>query len=486
MEKKMSKTKSCSIFFIATVTASTVTAHEISAKAGAEIMHLIRSEKFDLILPGAMRDNDVDMWIHATRVGRPDPMAIYFGSVDGYLIFTDRGGDRIERAVLGDRNRSQNVQEGSEEPPSRGPSRYSSGPTDLYDIFASPDDLGEFVRERNPDRIAVNMSSWLAVADGLSATEFQKLEARLGPEYSSKIESSENVLTDFSVRRVQREIVAFSNAVEMHRQILERALSNEVITPGVTTLQDVAWWVQEQLHDHGLEWSNSLELSIPRILYSVESERTAPPDTRWWIHYPEYVIQRGDFGTYDIGVLYLGAFRTDFKRNFYVMRENERTVPASIQHAYDRAISAREIIRKNISIGRTAGDTLDAIIEAMEDSGYISTQFINMGTEDYAMIQREITGDRSGFSIDLHPEGTKTGPAASDAAVGASIAQFRADRAHLMIQEDHLFSLEYMVHTVMPDRPGFPMSVNIEGNHIVTRWGVEYLHPPNDRILLIR
>ncbi len=482
----MNITRSCSIFLFGIVVAGAVSAHEISAKASAEIMHLIRSEKFDLILPGAMRDNGVDMWIHATRVGNADPMSIYFGPVDGYIIFTDRGGDRIERAVLGDRNRSQNVQEKNGEPVSRGPSRYSSGPMDLYDIFGSPDDLREFVRQRDPNRIAVNMSSWIAVADGLSATELQTLEERLGPEYSERLTSSENVVTDFSVRRVQREIVAFANAVEMHRQVLERALSNEVITPGVTTLQDVAWWVQEQLHDQGIKWFSSLELPLPRILYSVESERVAPPDTRWWIHYPEYVIQRGDFGTYDIGVLYLGAFRTDFKRNFYVMRENERTVPASIQHAYDRAIAAREIIRKNIVVGRTAGDTLDAIIEGMEDAGYISTQFINMGTEDYRMIQREITGDRSGFSIDLHPEGTKTGPAASDVAVGASIAQFRGDRAHLVIQEDHLFSLEYMVHTVMPDRPGFPMSVNIEGNHIVTRWGVEYLHPPNDRILLIR
>ena len=462
-----------------------VKAHEIGAKTTAEIMHLIRSEKFDLILPEAMRDNGVDMWIHATRVGRPDPMSVYFGSVDGYIIFTDRGGERIERAVLGNRNRSQNVQEERDGPTGRGPSRYSSGSNDLYDVFASPDDLSKFVSERDPKNIAVNTSSWLAVADGISATEYEKLIKALGPEYSNRIVSSENVITDFSVRRVQREIVAFANAVEMHRQILERALSNEVITPGETTLQDVAWWVQEQLQDQGLAWSDSLELSIPRILYSVNSERVAPPDTRWWIHYPEYVIQPGDFGTYDIGVLYLGAFRTDFKRNFYVMQDGETTVPGSIQHAYDRAIAAREIIRQNIKIGRTAEDTLNSIISAMEAAGYISTQFINMGTEDYKMIQRKITGSKSGFSIDLHPEGTKTGPAASDAAVGASIAQFRGDRAHLAIQEDHLFSLEYMVHTVMPERPGYPMSVNIEGNHIVTRWGVEYLHPPNDRILLI-
>ncbi len=473
------------VFLFTIVATGLVHAHEISSKAAAEIMHLIRSEKFDLILPGAMRDNNVDMWIHATRVGRPDPMAAYFGSVDGYIIFTDRGGDRIERAVLGNRNRSQNVQAGDARPNAQRMSRYSSGPSDLYDIFGSPDDLRAFVTERNPKRIAVNTSSWLAVADGISATQYEKLKMALGPKYSERLLSSENVITDFSVRRVQREIVAFANAVEMHRQILERALSNEVITPGVTTLNDVAWWVQERLQDKGLAWSNSLELSIPRILYSVKSERVAPPDTRWWIHDPDYIIQPGDFGTYDIGVLYLGAFRTDFKRNFYVMRDGETSVPEGIQHAYDRAIAAREIIRKTIKIGSTAGDTLKAIISAMEHAGYISTQFVNIGTEDYKMIQREITGEKSGFSIDLHPEGTKTGPAASDAAVGASIAQFRADRADLRIQEDHLFSLEYMVHTVMPDRPGFPMSVNIEGNHIVTRWGVEYLHPPNDRILLV-
>jgi len=473
------------IFLFTIIVTSIGKAHDISAKATAEIMHLIRSEKFDLILPSAMRDNDVDMWIHATRVGRPDPMAMYFGSVDGYIIFTDRGDDRIERAVLGNRNRSQNVQTTNGNLNVQRVSRYSEGPNDLYDIFAPPEALKAFVNKRNPKKIAVNTSSWLAIADGISATEYEKLKKALGPKYSNRIVSSENVITDFSVRRVQREIVAFANAVEMHRQILERALSNEVITPGVTTLQDVAWWVQEQLHNQGLAWSNSLELSIPRILYSVKSERLSPPDTRWWIHYPEYVIQRGDFGTYDIGVRYMGVFRTDYKKNFYVMNEGETAVPKTIQHAYDRAISAREIIRKNIKVGITAGDTLKAIILGMENAGYISTQFINMGLEDYKMIQRTITGNKSGFSIDLHPAGTKTGPAASDAAVGASIAQFRADRSHLTIQEDHLFSLEYMVHTVMPDRPGYPMSVNIEGNHIVTKWGVEYLHPPNDRILLI-
>ena len=72
-----------------------------TARERAEILHLIRKEKLDLILPGAMRDNNVDMWIHVVRDGNPDPMQAHFGQISGYAIFTDRGGDRIERALFG-------------------------------------------------------------------------------------------------------------------------------------------------------------------------------------------------------------------------------------------------------------------------------------------------------------------------------------------------------------------------------------------------
>ena len=116
-------------------------AQAVSAKAGAEFLHLIRKEKFDLILPGAMRDNDVDMWIHVIRRGNPDAMDLDFGGVTGYIIFTDRGADRIERALLSDDNRPPlQVQEGPDRPDIPGQdesdprwlNHYSGGPADLY------------------------------------------------------------------------------------------------------------------------------------------------------------------------------------------------------------------------------------------------------------------------------------------------------------------------------------------------------------------
>lgn len=447
------------VFLSLLMTLSTSEAQINSVKAGAEILHLIRQEKFDLILPGAMRDNDIDMWIHAIRTANPDPMAWYFGPVSGYIIFTDRAGDRIERAVLG-----------------------SGGPPDLYDHFGSPDDLKAFVAERDPNTIAINTSAWLAMADGISHSEYLKLEKALGPEYSRRIVSAENVITDFIVRRVQREIIAFANAAEMHRQILERALSDEVITPGVTTLGDVGWWVQEQLGKQGLLRDYSLNIRYPRILYSAKSKPVEEPNVRWWIHYPDYVIQRGDFMTFLIRVRYLNAFSTDFKRNLYVMREGETTVPESLQLAFDRAVDAREIIRKNMKGGRTAGETLQAVASGLENEGYIHTPFTNNVAEDYELLKKMVTGDKSGFSIDLHSVAGNTDYIGT---VGPSVSPFHQDRDHLTIQENYIFALEYMVHTALPERPGYPMSVNIEGNHIVTGRGVEWLHPPNERILLI-
>ncbi|MBW1717775.1 MAG: hypothetical protein JRJ77_18535, partial [Deltaproteobacteria bacterium] len=80
----------------------------------------IRLEKFDLILPQVMRENNIDMWIHVMRISNPDAFgaedlgstsisnpdafgAEDLGSTSGVFIFTDRGGKRIERAVLGRR-----------------------------------------------------------------------------------------------------------------------------------------------------------------------------------------------------------------------------------------------------------------------------------------------------------------------------------------------------------------------------------------------
>ena len=48
-----------------------------------ELMNQIRQEKFDLVLPEVMRENNVDMWITVNREGFEDPLTEDFGR--GYV-----------------------------------------------------------------------------------------------------------------------------------------------------------------------------------------------------------------------------------------------------------------------------------------------------------------------------------------------------------------------------------------------------------------
>ena len=161
----MSNKRLLSISLVMVLLVSGLDAYAQKSKQNYEIMRLIRHEKFELILPGAMRSNDVDMWIHVVESGRMDPLALDLGGWTEYrawdpvcyYIFSDRGSDRIERIILGGED-----QEG------------------LYDIQGSGDDLLEIVQERDPKEIAVNMSESLNIANGLSHTSYLRLTKVLG------------------------------------------------------------------------------------------------------------------------------------------------------------------------------------------------------------------------------------------------------------------------------------------------------------------
>ena len=431
-----------------------VVAHAQSAKARYEIIKLIRKEKFDLILPGALRDNHFDMWIHVIRDGIPDPLALDLGGTAGYFVFTDLGGDRIERAVFGGRGNAMRER-------------------DVYDRYGREVALRAYVEERDPETIAVNTSAWIPASDGLSYSGYQKLVEMLGDKYAERLASAENLIIDFRVRRTQREVIAFANAAEKHRQIAEKALSNAVITPGVTTREDVAWWVQERLLEQGL--GSSFGISMPGVIYSAVSESS---ETRS----PQYIFQRGDFLSYDFGVKYLN-FGTDYKRNAYLLREGETRIPDSIQHAFNQNLRARKIIRRNITVGRSAADTLAACAAALEAEGFVYTPFVNTQPEDNNIIDALGTSEKPGISIDCHCVGN-TGN--SQTAVGAAFASFRTTKSHLIIQPNHLFSFEYIVHTAIPERPERRLRINFEDNHIVTANGVEWLYPPNAQIIIVK
>jgi len=448
------------IFFVLIVLVAGFTVSAQKSKQRYEMLRLIRQEKMDLVLPGAMRDNNVDMWIHVVESGKRDPLALDLGGwfeyrawePIGYYLFTDRGGDRIERIILGGED-----QDG------------------LYDMEGSGQDLLKLVEERDPKVIAVNMSKTLPIANGISHTAYLSLTKALGEKYASRIISAENVITDFRVRRVQREITEFSNACEMQRQIMDAAYLR--IKPGITTREETGWWAQDQLWELGLmpsyEAATLHRPYLPGVSHSEASDRSVTRE-------PGYAFQRGDFLSWDMGIGYMN-FGTDFKRNAYILKEGETDIPKGLKHAWARTIKAREIIRKTFKIGRTAGESLEAIVQALEAEGFVHTPSDDISSQYRDLANALGDSDKSGFTIDFHAAGNTS---VGDITTGPSIAPWRKDRAHLMVQQNYIFAFEFVVNTWIPEW-GKRASISYEDNSIVTEKGIEALYPWHDEIVAI-
>ncbi len=440
-----------------------------------ERLELVRREKFDISLPRALRDNGVDVWIHVMKHGNPDALAKDLGAgVDilaphpsagssCYFVFTDRGGDRIERAILG------------------GEVLRGDGG---YDLFGGEDDLRAFIEERDPKTIAVNMSGRIAVGDGLSHTGYARLVEALGEKYAGRLISAEQVITDYRDRRVIAEIVEYGRLGEITRRLIERALSSEVITPGRTTLEEVAWWMKDELLGLGVEPIFN-KLFMPAILYSAKAE-SAEYDS------PDYVFQRGDLFQFDFG-FELMNHGSDIKRTAYVLPEGQIAVPPGLQHAWDEGLRARQVLRDSIKVGRTTGETWEVIGKNFEEAGFV---FVNLtddpafggGWDEVWSAALEARGfgpdeeHKTQISTDCHCVGN-TGD--SEVEAGPCISGFRPAVHHLVLKPNHVFAFELFANTAIPEWGGTRVRLGIEDNAILTEEGVQYFYPPNERILLI-
>ncbi|MEJ8566261.1 M24 family metallopeptidase [Elongatibacter sediminis] len=416
------------------------TAEAQEARARWERMCQIRAEKFDLVMPGAMTANDLDMWIVVMREGLLDPLweALGRGYVTdwAYYVFT-RKGDRVERAALG-------------------VGGYRLEECGVYDHFGGKDELPDYVAERDPQRIGVNMAEAIGGADGLSHTSYLHLRDILG-EYGNRLVSAERFVSDFRSTRTAIEIAAFAEAGEISREIADRAFSNEVITPGVTTLEDVAWWMSDQQLRRGLESSfdmPSVYVTGPDGIAAVSSDR---------------IIQRGDLLMIDWGVGFLD-FYTDMKRIAYVLREGETEAPAGLQNAFDQAVKVRNIMKRTIRPAATAQIALDRTWEAIEAAGFNRVGF-NQPTEDPGVTD-VVLGPHS---VGNWGHG-----------IGPSLAFFNPKQLTFELRPGTLISIELFAYTAHPGWNNAKVRIPLEDDAVVTERGVEWLYPVADRILLIK
>lgn len=436
--------------------------------ATKDMLDHIRRERFDLILPRVMREKKIDMWIHVIRpwtwsgnefrrlegsgqnyrsIGSTDPLRYEFGSNAGVFIFTDRGGDRIERVVF-----EGEVEDAGAYDIVRGQSKFINQENyEIMDYVAENQGkaleseldyrfmgLGEFVAERNPQRIAVNYSERLSLAegsetytlaltDGISYADHLQLTKTLGDEYAKRMVSAEYLILDYLTRRVMSEIVLFGGS-----GIERKARKFDKIVPGVTTLRDVrgGWFCT----------------------------RDAGHDERAMRDYP---LQRGDM------------FQSGWGPTpYYLPREGETDLPPVIKKIWEEVLKIRGILRENIEVGPTAGETLELLIRKLEEAEFVYI-------------------DRDTFDINLDPK--KTQVHLDMHAMGKGVLAPRISPMGPKWHWDtkiplfHTFAVEYMVHMPVPEwGKGKHIYICIHDSAVVTGRGMEYSSPPVNEIRIIK
>ncbi len=313
-------------------------------------------------LPLLMRKHGVAMWIVACREYAEDPAffslvspTVFAARRTTIYVFNDKGPvEGVERLALGG---------------------DSNG--GLYTVYRDPDapaheiygdsqwrTLRKLVDSRHPKNIAVDTSATHAFSDGLTTGMRDLLMEALGPDNTKRVIPAENLALEYQELRVPAMLPSYREMMRVVHSLISRAFSNEVITPGKTTDQDVVWWLRQHVNDAGYgTWFQT----------SVMVQRAGTKAGMDFLHKENgIVIERGDVLHTDFGITAM-RLNTDTQHMGYVLRAGETDVPAGLRLALKNGNKLQDIVLEGLKPGRTGNEILKASLDAMKAAGIKGT-----------------------------------------------------------------------------------------------------------------
>jgi Xaa-Pro aminopeptidase len=214
--------------------------------------------------------------------------------------------------------------------------------------------LADLIRERDPKSIGINVSSTFAFGDGLTFSENRMLGEALDEKYQKRCRSAERLCVAWLEHRTDDEIAAYHGINEIAHGIINEAFSSRVITPGVTTALDVAWWIRQKIRDLGL-----LAWFMPSVSI-IRKGHESVSNTE--------VIMPGDVLHCDVGLEYLGIC-TDTQQNAYVLKLDENEPPEGLVRAFSDANRLQDIHAEEMVANRTGNEILKNILDKAKAEG---------------------------------------------------------------------------------------------------------------------
>lgn len=328
----------------------------------AEIQQQWLQLRLDRHLPKLMRKYGVKMWLVVCREYNEDPVyqslvspTVFAARRRTIYMFFDKG-DTVERMALGGGSNG-GLYTVYRDPGVPGRELYMDSQWQL---------LRELVDEKKPQTIAVNISHTHAFSDGLSAGEWEQLQQALGPENMKKVIRAEGLPLDYINLRLPEMLPTYRQMMEIVHWLIARAFSNEVITPGKTTNQDVVWWLRQQVADLGLgTWFQPtvrVQGAAKKEFTNVLSEDAA------------VMIERGDVLHVDFGITGM-RLATDTQHMGYVLKAGETEPPAGILQALKNANRMQDVVMEQMRPGRTGNEVLSSALAIIRKEGISGTVY---------------------------------------------------------------------------------------------------------------
>lgn len=304
--------------------------------------------RLENIIPGLMRREGIDLWLVISREYNEDP--VYMSLVPepvmsarrtSILIFHDRGDELGVERLSG--------------------SYYGMG--ELYKATwldkkkLQFESLADLIKRCDPKKIGIDVSPTWAFGDGLSVALKEKLEDALGHGLSSRFVSAENLCVGWLETRSPMELSTYRHICGIAHDVIREFFSNRVITPDITTTDDVVWWIRDKFRDLKLDTWFQPSISIQR---SKNGTSESNDDS--------HVIRRGDLLHCDVGIRYLGLC-TDMQWQAYVCKIGETDAPEGLKAALRRANRVGEIFMNEFQQGRSGQEITDSAMEKATSEG---------------------------------------------------------------------------------------------------------------------
>ncbi|HIE93784.1 MAG TPA: M24 family metallopeptidase [Acidobacteria bacterium] len=402
----------------------------------------LKADKMRRHLLPLMRVHGIDLWIILSRENTPDPLLELFGGygVTGWYghrnayLFHDAGSSRgLETTAIGT-HLSGHL------------GRFYDN-TVLYGEDGLQPHLREYIAARDPRRIAINQSRTITMADGLTAELKDYLVDTLGPSLTDRLVSSEPLVVDYASTHTPAEDAVQREASTATYAILRRALSNEAITPGRTTLMDVHYWITAEWKRQGFEFNFPASLDLQRV-GGLTLDDAADP-----------VIEPGDLLHVDFGVRTSGIV-ADQQKMAYVLRDGETAPPDGLVRAFEASTRAAALVLEAMQVGRT-GAEIKRLAEAAAVADSIDLLV-------YSHVQGYWVHDAGMWAIHDWPERY-------------------GDHPRLTLKDGDWVSLEFAVTAAVPEWDGQTVTImREEDTRITSDAAPEYLSGPQMELWVIR